>query len=180
MMALLFSLLVALALALFLRSHNNSRCGANAVVTDGPATTAVPPPPATTAPPVSTPVTTPPTAPPATNTVGSTPPTARGSCPSLPATINLVATLIHSSSLINLERLATASCSRNGKGSLVVGAFEPAERAFEQYVRQIPVLPFDHHMLAALVASNVIKTDGANGLGFVDADWIDWTVPTLS
>ncbi|CAA7270052.1 unnamed protein product [Cyclocybe aegerita] len=199
---------------------------------------------------------------------------------------------------LNLQRLAVTGCSRNGKGALVVGAFEPRialtipqesgsggagcwrisdkmmsngintqtaseivgenvwfSTAFEQYVRQIPVLPFDHHMLAALVApralliidntgidwlgpqsvwgcmktankvwqalgvadsmgvsqvgnhdhcqfpgseqgdldafvnkflkgqstnSNVIKTDGANGLGFVDADWIDWTVPTLS
>ncbi|KAJ3493292.1 hypothetical protein NLJ89_g11052 [Agrocybe chaxingu] len=139
--------------------------------------------------------------------------------------------------------------------SEIVGENVWFSTAFEQYVRQIPVLPFDHHMLAALVApralliidntgidwlgpqsvwgcmktankvwqalgvadsmgvsqvgnhnhcqfpgseqgdldafvnkflkgqstnSNVIKTDGANGLGFVDADWIDWTVPALS
>ncbi|RDB30367.1 4-O-methyl-glucuronoyl methylesterase [Hypsizygus marmoreus] len=126
---------------------------------------------------------------------------------------------------------------------------------FSQYVNQVPNLPFDHHMLSALVAprglliidntgidwlgpqsvwgcqktankvwqalgaadamgvsqvgnhnhcafpsneqgdldafvnkflkgqntnTNIIKTDGANGLGFVDANWVDWTVPTLS
>ncbi|KAJ3502071.1 hypothetical protein NLJ89_g9053 [Agrocybe chaxingu] len=28
--------------------------------------------------------------------------------------------------------------------------------------------------------TNILRTDGANQLGFNDADWIDWTVPTLS
>ncbi|KIY66140.1 carbohydrate esterase family 15 protein [Cylindrobasidium torrendii FP15055 ss-10] len=28
--------------------------------------------------------------------------------------------------------------------------------------------------------TNIIKTDGANNLGFVESQWVDWTVPTLS
>ncbi|KAF9482459.1 hypothetical protein BDN70DRAFT_904682 [Pholiota conissans] len=198
---------------------------------------------------------------------------------------------------LDLTKLAVTGCSRNGKGALVVGAFEPRialtipqesgsggggcwrisdkmlasgintqtaseivgenvwfSTNFANYVKQIPVLPFDHHLLAALIApralliidntgidwlgpesvwgcmktankiwqalgvpdkmgvsqvgnhnhcafpsseqpdldafinkflkgqntnTNIVKTDGANSLGFVDSDWIDWTVPTL-
>jgi len=28
--------------------------------------------------------------------------------------------------------------------------------------------------------TSILRTDGENELGFVDADWIDWTVPTLA
>lgn len=127
--------------------------------------------------------------------------------------------------------------------------------AFAQNVNQVPMLPFDHHMLAGMVAqrglliidntsidwlgpqsiwgcmktankvwqalgaadamgvsqvgnhnhcafpssqqgdldafvnkflkgqstnTNIIRTDGANNLRFVDSDWIDWTVPVLA
>ncbi|GLB41175.1 putative carbohydrate esterase family 15 [Lyophyllum shimeji] len=139
--------------------------------------------------------------------------------------------------------------------SEIVGENVWFSTSFNQYVNQVPVLPFDHHMLSALVApralliidntgidwlgpesvwgcqktankiwqalgvpdsmgvsqvgnhnhcafpsseqgdldafvnkflkgqstnTNIIKTDGANNLGFVDSTWIDWTVPTLS
>jgi len=198
---------------------------------------------------------------------------------------------------INLQRLAVTGCSRNGKGALVAGAFEPRialtipqesgsggsgcwrisdvmladgintqtaseivqenvwfSTAFAQFVNDVSMLPFDHHMLSALVAprallvidntgmdwlgpesvwgcqktankvwqalgvpdsmgvsqvgnhnhcafpaseqpdvdafvnkflkgqstnTSFVKTDGANGLGFVDSDWINWSVPTL-
>ncbi|KAF8066890.1 hypothetical protein FPV67DRAFT_1214294 [Lyophyllum atratum] len=138
--------------------------------------------------------------------------------------------------------------------SEIVGENVWFSTAFNQYVNQVPNLPFDHHMLSALVApralliidntgidwlgpqsvwgcqktankiwqalgaadsmgvsqvgnhnhcafpsseqgdldafvnkflkgqntnTNIVKTDGANGLGFNDATWIDWTVPTL-
>ena len=199
---------------------------------------------------------------------------------------------------IDVKHLAVSGCSRNGKGTLVVGAFEPRialtipqesgaggagcwrisdsmyERnintqtareiiqenvwlstSFDEYVNTTSKLPFDHHLLAALVApralliidttqfdwlgpesvwgcmktankvyqalgisdamglsqignhshcafpdsqlpdvgafvdkflkgqqtnTSILKTDGENELGFVDADWIDWTVPTLT
>jgi len=199
---------------------------------------------------------------------------------------------------LDLTKLAVSGCSRNGKGAMVVGAFEPRialtipqesgsggagswrisdailkagtstqtaseivgenvwfSTNFANYVNQIPVLPFDHHMLAGLIAprallvidntgidwlgpesvwgamktankiwqalgatanmgvsqvgnhahcafpsseqgdldafinkflkgqntnTSFVKTDGANGLGFVDATWVDWTVPTLT
>ena len=199
---------------------------------------------------------------------------------------------------LDLTKLAVTGCSRNGKGALVVGAFEPRialtipqesgsggagcwrvsdamlaagtstqtaseivgenvwfSTNFANYVKAVPTLPFDHHMLAALVApralliidntgidwlgpesvfgcmktankiwqalgipdhmgvsqvgnhahcafpsseqpdldafinkflkgqntnTSFVKTDGANQLGFVDANWIDWTVPTLT
>ena len=199
---------------------------------------------------------------------------------------------------LDLTKLAVTGCSRNGKGALVVGAFEPRialtipqesgsggagcwrvsdamlaagtstqtaseivgenvwfSTNFANYVNAVPTLPFDHHMLAALVApralliidntgidwlgpesvfgcmktankiwqalgipdhmgvsqvgnhahcafpsseqpdldafinkflkgqntnTSFVKTDGANQLGFVDANWIDWTVPTLT
>jgi len=198
----------------------------------------------------------------------------------------------------DLKRIGVTGCSRNGKGALVAGAFEPRisltipqesgsggagcwrisdqmladgivtqtaseivqenvwfSTAFAQFVNEVPVLPFDHHMLAGLVAprpllvidntgidwlgpesvfgcmktankvwqalgipdhmgvsqvgnhnhcafpaieqpdlsaffdkffegqtnvnTSIIKTDGANDLGFVDSDWIDWAVPRL-
>lgn len=199
---------------------------------------------------------------------------------------------------LDLTKLAVTGCSRNGKGALVVGAFEPRivltipqesgsggagcwrisdamlaagtstqtaseivgenvwfSTNFANYVHAVPTLPFDHHMLAALVApralliidntgidwlgpesvfgcmktankvwqalgipdhmgvsqvgnhahcafpsseqpdldafinkflkgqntnTSFVKTDGANQLGFVDANWVDWTVPTLT
>ncbi|KAF9007021.1 hypothetical protein BDQ17DRAFT_1351259 [Cyathus striatus] len=139
--------------------------------------------------------------------------------------------------------------------SEIVGENVWFSTAFQQYVNQIPVLPFDHHMLSGLIAprplliidntgidwlgprsvwgaqktankiwqalgvadsmgvsqvgnhahcafpsseqgdldafvnkflkgqstnTNIVKTDGANNLGFVDATWVDWTVPTLT
>jgi len=206
--------------------------------------------------------------------------------------------IVSGNARIDLTKLAVSGCSRNGKGALVAGAFEPRialtipqesgsggagcwrisdkmlangvntqtaseivgenvwfSTAFAQYANQVPMLPFDHHMLAALVApralliidntgidwlgpesvwgcmktankvwqafgiadhmgvsqvgnhnhcafpaneqpdldafinkflkgqntnTNIVKTDGANGLGFNDNDWIDWTVPTLT
>ncbi|KAF8916464.1 Glucuronoyl esterase catalytic domain from Hypocrea Jecorina [Mucidula mucida] len=126
---------------------------------------------------------------------------------------------------------------------------------FDQYVNQVNMLPFDHHMLSALVApralliidntgidwlgpesvwgaqstanrvwqalgiadsmgvsqvgnhnhcqfpgseqpdldafvnkflkgqstnTNIVKTDGANNLGFVESQWVDWSVPTFA
>lgn len=200
---------------------------------------------------------------------------------------------------IDLTRVGVTGCSRNGKGALVAGAFEPRivltipqesgsggsgcwrisdsmlangtstqtaseivgenvwfSPAFNTWANgQVKMLPFDHHMLSALVApralliidntgidwlgpesvwgcqktankvwqalgvpdhmgvsqvgnhahcsfpsseqpdlsafvnkflsgqntnTNIIKTDGANNIGFVDSQWIDWSVPTLS
>ncbi|KAF5316373.1 hypothetical protein D9619_006877 [Psilocybe cf. subviscida] len=199
---------------------------------------------------------------------------------------------------LDLTKLAVSGCSRNGKGAMVAGAFEPRialtipqesgsggggcwrisdamlaagvntqtaseivgenvwfSTNFANYVRQVPNLPFDHHLLAALIAPRAllvidntgidwlgpksvwgcmktankvwqalgatanmgvsqvgnhnhcafpsneqgdldafinkflkgqntntafVKTDGANGLGFVDSDWVDWSVPTLT
>ncbi|KAK0443386.1 Glucuronoyl esterase catalytic domain from Hypocrea Jecorina [Desarmillaria tabescens] len=200
---------------------------------------------------------------------------------------------------INLERVGVTGCSRNGKGALVAGAFEPRialtipqesgsggagcwrisdsmlangidtqtaseivqenvwfSTAFNTFAQSgVDPLPFDHHMLSGLIAprplliidntgidwlgpesvwgcqktanlvwqglgvgdfmgvsqvgnhahcafpsqeqpdlnafvnrflkdqnadTNIIKTDGANGLGFVDSQWIDWEVPDLS
>jgi hypothetical protein len=199
---------------------------------------------------------------------------------------------------IDLSRLGTTGCSRNGKGAYVVGAFEKrialtiAQESgsggagcwrvsedmlrggintqtaseiigenvwfgtpFNTYANQINSLPFDHHMLAALVAprglliientsidwlgprsnwgcqitgnkvyqalgvpdnmgvsqignhnhcafpssqqgdldafvnkflkgqstnTKILRTDGASNLGFVEGNWVTWTVPTLS
>ena len=200
---------------------------------------------------------------------------------------------------LDLTKIGVTGCSRNGKGALVAGAFEPRialtipqesgsggegcwrisdamlasgivtqtaseivqenvwfATAFDAFVNDTALLPFDHHMLAGLVApralfvidntgidwlgpesnfgcmktankvwqalgvpdhmgfsgvgnhdhcafptaqqgpqlsaffdkffngnttanTSVIETDGANDLGFVDSDWIDWTVPKL-
>lgn len=200
---------------------------------------------------------------------------------------------------INLERVGVTGCSRNGKGALVAGAFEPRialtipqesgsggagcwrisdsmlangtvtqtaseivqenvwfSTAFDTFAQSgVNPLPFDHHMLSGLIAprplliidntgidwlgpesvwgcqktanlvwqglgmgdfmgvsqvgnhahcsfpsseqpdldafvnrflkdqdadTNVIKTDGVNGLGFVDSQWINWEIPDLS
>lgn len=199
---------------------------------------------------------------------------------------------------VDLKRIGVSGCSRNGKGALVAGAFEPRialtipqesgsggagswrisdamsksgistqtaseivgenvwfSTAFASFANTVPTLPVDHHLLSALVApralliidntgidwlgprsvwgaqktankiwqalgvadsmgvsqvgnhnhcafpaseqgdldafvnkflkgqstnTNIIKTDGANNLGFVDSDWIDWTTPTLT
>ncbi|KAK0498208.1 putative extracelular cellulose binding protein [Armillaria luteobubalina] len=200
---------------------------------------------------------------------------------------------------INLERVGVTGCSRNGKGALVAGAFEPRialtipqesgsggagcwrisdamlangivtqtaseivqenvwfSPAFDTFAQSgVDPLPFDHHMLSGLIApralliidntgidwlgpesvwgcqktanlvwqglglgdfmgvsqvgnhshcafpsieqpdldafvnrflkdqeadTNIIKTDGANGLGFVNSQWINWEVPDLS
>ncbi|KAK0215136.1 Glucuronoyl esterase catalytic domain from Hypocrea Jecorina [Armillaria fumosa] len=200
---------------------------------------------------------------------------------------------------INLAKVGVTGCSRNGKGALVAGAFEPRialtipqesgsggagcwrisdsmlasgidtqtaseivqenvwfSTAFNSFAQSgVRPLPFDHHMLSALIAprpllvidntgidwlgpesvwgcqktanlvwqglgvgdfmgvsqvgnhahcsfpsqeqpdlnafvnrflkdqsanTNIIKTDGANGLGFVDSKWINWKVPNLS
>ncbi|KAK0466679.1 Glucuronoyl esterase catalytic domain from Hypocrea Jecorina [Armillaria novae-zelandiae] len=200
---------------------------------------------------------------------------------------------------INLARVGVTGCSRNGKGALVAGAFEPRialtipqesgsggagcwrisdamlasgvttqtaseivqenvwfSPAFNAFAQSgVGPLPFDHHMLSALVAprallvidntgidwlgpesvwgcqktanlvwrglgvgdamgvsqvgnhahcafpsqeqqdlnvfvnrflkdqsanTSVVKTDGANGLGFVDSKWVNWKVPDLS
>jgi hypothetical protein len=199
---------------------------------------------------------------------------------------------------INLQRLGVSGCSRNAKGALVAGAFEPRialtipqesgsggagcwrisdamlksgidtqtaseivgenvwfSTTFATYANQVNNLPFDHHLLSALIApralliidntgidwlgpqsvwgcqktankiwqalgvadsmgvsqvgnhnhcafpsseqgdldafvnkflkgqstnTNIIKTDGANNVGFVEANWVGWTVPTLT
>lgn len=203
-------------------------------------------------------------------------------------------------SKIDLSRLGVTGCSRNGKGALVAGAFEPrialtivqesgsggagcwrisdamlaggiVTQTASEIVQEnvwfstefdafastgnVTALPFDHHMLAGLVAprglliidntgidwlgpesvfgcmktgnkifqalgvadhmgvtqvshgsshcsmpaseqpnlnafvnkfffgqptnTSWIETDGANNLGFVDSDWVDWSVPQL-
>ncbi|KAF5381635.1 hypothetical protein D9615_005545 [Tricholomella constricta] len=139
--------------------------------------------------------------------------------------------------------------------SEIVGENVWFSTTFAQYVNQVPNLPFDHHLLSALVAprgllvidntsidwlgpqsvwgcqktankvwqalgvadamgvsqignhnhcafpssqqgdldafvnkflkgqstnTNIMRTDGANNVGFVEANWVDWTVPTLS
>ncbi|KAJ3563523.1 hypothetical protein NP233_g8894 [Leucocoprinus birnbaumii] len=212
--------------------------------------------------------------------------------------IDVLETIPAATSRIDLSKLAVSGCSRNGKGALVAGAFEPrialtipqesgsggagcwrisdkmlqngistqtaseivGENAwfspnFNQYVNQVNNLPFDHHLLAALVApralliidntgidwlgpqsvwgcmttankvwkalgvgdlmgvsqvgnhnhcafpsneqadlsafinrfllgqsanTNILKTDGANNVGFVESQWVNWQVPTLT
>ncbi|KIJ56173.1 carbohydrate esterase family 15 protein [Sphaerobolus stellatus SS14] len=199
---------------------------------------------------------------------------------------------------VDLTKIGVTGCSRNGKGALVAGAFEPRitltipqasgsggagcwrisdsmlangtdtqtaseivqeniwfSLSFDQFVNDTTLLPFDHHMLAGLVAprallmidntgidwlgpesvwgcmttvnkvwqalgvpdhmgvsqvgnhdhcafpaieqpdltpffekffgnqpsanTTVMNTDGANNLGFVSAQWVDWKVPRL-
>ncbi|KAF6753051.1 Glucuronoyl esterase catalytic domain from Hypocrea Jecorina [Ephemerocybe angulata] len=180
-----------------------------------------------------------------------------------------------------LSALGVTGCSRNGKGAMIVGAFEPRgsggaacwrisqamkdrgmqvetayntatgtawlAKGFEQYMNRTRDLPHDHYLLAAMVAprgllilehsaidwlgpestfgalgvvdrmaivqvgapydhcqfpasqrpaietfigrfltqstSNatiIVQTDKANNVGFVEADWVDWAVPTLA
>jgi hypothetical protein len=98
---------------------------------------------------------------------------------------------------INTYSLGVTGCSRNGKGALVAGAFEPRialtipqesgsggdsswrisdsigssttqtageivqenvwfSTNFNPYVNKVPVLPFDHHLLAGLVAPRAL------------------------
>ncbi|KAF5338658.1 hypothetical protein D9611_012809 [Ephemerocybe angulata] len=202
-------------------------------------------------------------------------------------------------SKIKLSALGVTGCSRNGKGAMIAGAFEPRialtipqesgsggaacwrisqamkdrgmqvetayntatgtawlAKGFEQYMNRTRDLPHDHHLLAAMVAprgllilehsaidwlgpestfgcmktatkiysalgvvdrmgivqvgahdhcqvpasqrpaietfigrfltqstSNatiIVQTDKANNAGFVEADWVDWAVPTLT
>jgi hypothetical protein len=114
-------------------------------------------------------------------------------------------------SKIDTTRLGVTGCSRNGKGALVAGAFNPRialtlpqesgaggsacwrisdylfstganiqtaheiitedpwfGAAFNTYVNEIPILPFDHHMLAALIAPRAL---------FVIDNNIDWLGP---
>ncbi|KAF9448106.1 carbohydrate esterase family 15 protein [Macrolepiota fuliginosa MF-IS2] len=212
--------------------------------------------------------------------------------------VDVLETIPSSTSRIDLTKLAVTGCSRNGKGALVAGAFEPRitltipqesgsggagcwrisdkmlasgistqtaseivqenvwfSTNFNPFVNQVNNLPFDHHLLAALVAprallmidntgidwlgpesvwgcmstandvwkalgvadsmgvsqvgnhnhcafpsseqgdldafvnkflngqstnTNIIKTDGANGLGFVRSQWVNYSVPTLT
>ncbi|KAI0691318.1 hypothetical protein BC835DRAFT_1407280 [Cytidiella melzeri] len=113
---------------------------------------------------------------------------------------------------INLKKLAVTGCSRDGKGTLMAGAFEtrialtiPQESGsggdtcwrlskfeqdsgddvqqateivqenvwfsptFDQYVNDISVLPYDHHMLAAMVAPRAL-------ISFENTD-VEWLSP---
>ncbi|EAU87167.1 Cip2 [Coprinopsis cinerea okayama7 len=115
-------------------------------------------------------------------------------------------------SRIDVSRLGVTGCSRNGKGALMVGAFEPRialtipqesgsggaacwrisdamsrngvntqtarqivgenvwfSPVFNQYVNRVDDLPFDHHLLAGLVAPR--------GLLVIDHSGIDWLGP---
>lgn len=196
---------------------------------------------------------------------------------------------------IDLTKLAVTGCSRNGKGALVAGVFDPRitltipqesgsggagswrisdsigdttqtaheivqenvwfSTVFNQYVDDVDILPFDHHMLSAIIApralliidntdyvwlgpesvwgaqttahsvwqalgvpdnmgvsvigghahcsfpasqqpdldafvnkflkgqstnTSIMRTSGANNLGFVSSQWVDWTTPTLT
>ncbi|RDB26788.1 4-O-methyl-glucuronoyl methylesterase [Hypsizygus marmoreus] len=110
---------------------------------------------------------------------------------------------------IDTKKLAVTGCSRNGKGALTVGAFEPRialtipqesgsggagcwrisdamkkagidtqtasqiitenvwfSKNFEPYVNRIPDLPFDHHLLSALIAPRALL--------IIEQGAIDW------
>ncbi|TCD65960.1 hypothetical protein EIP91_001952 [Steccherinum ochraceum] len=116
---------------------------------------------------------------------------------------------------INTQKLAVTGCSRNGKGALMVGAFEtrialtiPQESGsggdacwrlskyekdhgsvvqdateivtenvwfsqnFNNYVNQLNVLPYDHHLLAALVAPRAM-------ISYANTDYV-WLSPMSS
>lgn len=118
---------------------------------------------------------------------------------------------ITSSARIDTTRIGVTGCSRNGKGAMIAGAFEPRialtlpqesgaggsacwrisdylkaqgeniqtadeiigedpwfSANFNNYVKQIPILPFDHHSLAALIAPRAL---------FVIDNNIDWLGP---
>ncbi|KAJ2914308.1 hypothetical protein MD484_g6102, partial [Candolleomyces efflorescens] len=111
---------------------------------------------------------------------------------------------------INTKRLGVTGCSRNGKGAMVVGAFEPRIRltipqeggaggaacwrisddlkkrgnntqtasqivtenvwlgsAFNSYSGQVGVLPFDQHLLTALIAPRAVLVEENAGI-----DWL--------
>ncbi|RXW14931.1 hypothetical protein EST38_g10925 [Candolleomyces aberdarensis] len=111
---------------------------------------------------------------------------------------------------INAKRLGVTGCSRNGKGAMVVGAFEPRIRltipqesgaggsacwrisdelkrrgeniqtasqivtenvwhgaAFNSYTGQVGVLPFDQHLLTALIAPRAVLVEDNGGI-----DWL--------
>lgn len=119
------------------------------------------------------------------------------------------------SASINTQKLAVTGCSRDGKGALMVGAFEerialtlPQESGsggdacwrlskyekdngsqvqeateivtenvwfsqnFNNYVNQINVLPYDHHLLAALVAPRAM-------ISYANTDYV-WLSPMSS
>ncbi|RXW14927.1 hypothetical protein EST38_g10921 [Candolleomyces aberdarensis] len=114
------------------------------------------------------------------------------------------------SAKINTKRLAVTGCSRNGKGAMVIGAFEPRIRltipqesgaggaacwrisddlktrgnntqtasqivqenvwlgpAFNSYTGQVGVLPFDQHLLTALIAPRAVLVEDNGGI-----DWL--------
>jgi hypothetical protein len=114
------------------------------------------------------------------------------------------------SAKINTKRLGVAGCSRNGKGAMVIGAFEPRIRltipqesgsggagcwrisdelkrrgintqtasqiiqenvwlgsAFNSYTGQVGVLPFDQHLLTALIAPRAVLIEDNGGI-----DWL--------
>ncbi|KAI0029670.1 hypothetical protein K488DRAFT_55849 [Vararia minispora EC-137] len=113
---------------------------------------------------------------------------------------------------IDVTKIAVTGCSRDGKGALTIGAFEPRialtiaqesgsggaacwrlslfeqqsgavvqtateivtenvwfSPSFNSYVNQLSVLPFDHHMLAALIAPRPL-------LAFDNTDYV-WLSP---
>ncbi|KZV66234.1 carbohydrate esterase family 15 protein [Peniophora sp. CONT] len=126
--------------------------------------------------------------------------------------IDVLETIPATTSKLDLSKIAVTGCSRDGKGALTAGAFEPrialtiAQEsgsggaacwrlslyeqqqgsavqtateivtenvwfgpAFNNYVNQLNVLPFDHHLLAALVAPRAL-------LAFDNTDYV-WLSP---
>lgn len=122
---------------------------------------------------------------------------------------------VQKDSPVNAKRLGVTGCSRNGKGTVVAGAFEPRialtipqesgaggtscwriqdaltgrgintqtaaqivtentwhSRVFEDYVRKVGVLPYDQHLLTALIAPRAIYSP-ENGV-------ISWLGPESS
>jgi hypothetical protein len=117
----------------------------------------------------------------------------------------------HPETKINAQRLGMACCSRMGKGTMVIRAFEPRLKltipqesgaggaacwhisdhlvrnrgvntqtaaqivkenvwfgpAFDSYVGQVGVLPFDQHLLAALIAPRALLVEDNTGI-----DWL--------
>lgn len=114
------------------------------------------------------------------------------------------------STKINTKRLGVTGCSRNGRGAMVVGAYEPRIRltipqeggaggaacwrisdelkkrgmniqtasqivtenvwlgtAFDEYTGQVGVLPFDQHLLTALIAPRALFVEDNAGI-----DWL--------
>lgn len=108
---------------------------------------------------------------------------------------------VQEDSKINVKRLGVSGCSRNGKGAIVIGAFEPRialtipqeggaggaacwriqdaqkrrglnvqtatqivtentwfGKVFTDYVSRVDVLPFDQHLLSALIAPRALYT----------------------